>query len=1082
MASTLIDSISHIRTQGLPFAAPKEPLRTTEASLVREVLQMLQGLAGAWMLWDESSQHFILRKGTHVSHLSQSSLSLLLQPFLQAATSLRKVELFTRMVAEVVANSCVVPRVWGCPTLEAFGNSVSLQLEWLRNAALEMEIKAVIAGSGSTVTLLSLSASMARVCAGADFLGHVVVAITPQQETHEKTNSYAALMAENILSFLFEELNQFCLLEDGEEDACRTLLLLFVGSLQPYVDSLDTWLQEGNLYDPFGQIFFYSNGSVRLDDPKFWRSGYCLRQHSSVGVGVPLYKGSKIEGDQGSPSHENKLNSCSFSEDDSQKGHIKSSEPKLHVKTADQLTSLPCSEDHQGLICPVFLQPLAKSIVSAGKSLQLLRFVKQEHFDVMSCGSKIFGDSSATAVSFPVLPIASYFHSLNIDKKLAEDETKLSLHRNSTQAANCYSMASENVVTNRICHQQGQGHSLFEQFCLSLQNLLVERSIKSEVADSIELKTQKKGADSSFQKDQEDENTKEVLGSLGCPPNGILFRTQPAVTMSREHSHDATGVDTSDLHHVNSWNMELMKLKLSSARYGRKLRYPDASTVSNKRFGDVLHMQLSLEGYNGLPPLEDVEMREAIFRKNCEDTESLSNEEKLKSNSDTDKSPNTNIVGCNNDGDSKLSRTCTDYSHGDGCGSLVTSFMKLDIRAVQKLLPYPTLLPIFQEGFRISDMLQPQAKDKVVKQILNWLQEFNAKMTLSPAVMVQECLLSFIQKQVITVGRQLLEKLMGEWRLMEELALLRAIYLVGSGDLLQQFTAVLFNKLDRGEPWDDFYELNTLLQESVRSSTDASLQTALDSLFVKVVPQVNATGEAVVSVPLHALGRNLTFDIDTLDSLQFSYKVMLFLLKVKRAKHALDKACRWTWKNGGGDTANHKQQLLLQQKLMHFVNTLHQYVMDRVLYSAWVELCEGMALASSLDEVITCHDMYLTSIQRQCFVAPDKLWTLIASRVKTVLGLALDYYSIQRTLCGGGGSALGMVARCQLEVGKVERQFDECMVFLLRVLSFKLNVGHFPHLTDLITRINYNYYYMSENGHLLTPIPETVQQLKANRS
>lgn len=37
-----------------------------------------------------------------------------------------------------------------------------------------------------------------------------------------------------------------------------------------------------------------------------------------------------------------------------------------------------------------------------------------------------------------------------------------------------------------------------------------------------------------------------------------------------------------------------------------------------------------------------------------------------------------------------------------------------------------------------------------------------------------------------------------------------------------------------------------------------------------------------------------------------------------------------TVQNGGGDAAHHKQRLLLQQKLMHFVNTLHQYVMDRV--------------------------------------------------------------------------------------------------------------------------------------------------------
>ncbi|PKU62543.1 hypothetical protein MA16_Dca028826 [Dendrobium catenatum] len=55
-----------------------------------------------------------------------------------------------------------------------------------------------------------------------------------------------------------------------------------------------------------------------------------------------------------------------------------------------------------------------------------------------------------------------------------------------------------------------------------------------------------------------------------------------------------------------------------------------------------------------------------------------------------------------------------------------------------------------------------------------------------------------------------------------------------------------------------------------------------------------------------------------------------------------------------------------------------------------------------------------------------------------------------------------------MEVDRIEKQFDDCIAFLLRILSFKLNVGHFPHLADLVTRINYNYFYMSDSGNLLT--------------
>ncbi|XP_058069309.1 uncharacterized protein LOC131218654 [Magnolia sinica] len=151
--------------------------------------------------------------------------------------------------------------------------------------------------------------------------------------------------------------------------------------------------------------------------------------------------------------------------------------------------------------------------------------------------------------------------------------------------------------------------------------------------------------------------------------------------------------------------------------------------------------------------------------------------------------------------------------------------------------------------------------------------------------------------------------------------------------------------------------------------------------------------------------------------------------------------------------------------------------MDRVFHSAWLELCKGMASAGSLDEVIEVLEAYVLSIQRQCFVAPDKLWALIASRIKSILGLALDFYSIQQTLCSGG-AVPAIKTRCEMEVDRIEKQFDDCISFLLRVLSFKLNVGHFPHLADLVTRINYNYFYMSDNGNLLTiPGSDTTSKL-----
>jgi gamma-tubulin complex component 5 len=53
--------------------------------------------------------------------------------------------------------------------------------------------------------------------------------------------------------------------------------------------------------------------------------------------------------------------------------------------------------------------------------------------------------------------------------------------------------------------------------------------------------------------------------------------------------------------------------------------------------------------------------------------------------------------------------------------------------------------------------------------------------TRLPVVIMQECFTIYIRRQVDYIGKVILSKLMNDWKLMHELAVLRAIYLLGSG-------------------------------------------------------------------------------------------------------------------------------------------------------------------------------------------------------------------------------------------------------------------------------------------------------------
>ncbi|KDP33175.1 hypothetical protein JCGZ_13440 [Jatropha curcas] len=857
------------------------------------------------------------------------------------------------------------------PTLRAFASSVSQWLKRLRNIALKEEMKMCNSSVGITPTLLGLSSSLSSLCSGAEFLLQIVHGAIPQVYFETNSSIPASEMAVHILDYLYQKLDEVCLVQGGEEEAYLMVLHILVGSSLPYMEFLDSWLFKGTLDDPFEEMFFYANRTISIDESEFWEKSYQLRQVQSKKFEAsanPLANNKKELGAR---------DSVSWS---------------ISAKGKEQN-----SKELQA--CPLFIKNMAKSIVSAGKSLQLIRhvplsfsMVSGKNIDSDIDGPRGSEDLSSQKQSIAGLNLSEIFcisvagligHGDHISRYLLQDDPcKIKVVQLVSD------MISEKV-------RDGNGERWPEKLNV----------VESTNKDGIDFPEAERG---------------NITAGLGnemslqrsfCPENPVLTVCQNLLDK-----------------HKDSWKM------------------------------------LNISKNFDLPPLNDEILREAVFG-----------------------------------GQSGLSSAVkgTNYTFGFQFGKSEYLRAQDDKKLLEVLFPFPTLLPSFQDDICMSELLPFQKNSTLAARVLSWIQSIEPRTMPLPLIIMQDCLTVYVKQQVDYIGQLILSKLMKDWRLMDELAVLRAIFLLGSGDLLQHFSTVIFSKLDRGETWDDDFELNLVLQESIRNSADSMLLSAPDSLFVSIIKNHGLESDELPSTPnLASTPRKIrphSFGIDGLDSLKFTYKVswplelianadainkynqvMRFLLKVKRAKFVLDKVRRWMWKGRGTMTNSQKRHWLVEQKLLHFVDAFHQYVMDRVYHSAWHELCEGMVTAGSLDEVIEVHEAYLLSIQRQCFVVPDKLWALVASRVNSILGLALDFYSIQQTLNIGGATS-AMKTRCEMEVDRIDKRFDDCVAFLLRILSFKLNVGHFPHLADLVTRINYNYFYMSDNGSLKTAITsETI--------
>ncbi|CAI0471837.1 unnamed protein product [Linum tenue] len=970
--------------EGIHYATPVIPSTAiTEAEVVRGVLQMLQGLSlsGSLFRWDSNSRSYrVSQPGIYLTHLSRSSLHNLLHQFIYAATCLRLVELLLDKLRSVASTSM--------PTLSAFVSSASCWLKRLRDIALKEEVKVCNSSVETTPTLLGLSNSLSSLCSGAEYLLQIVHGAIPQETCEPNSSISAAEVAVHILDYLYKKLDKVCLVEGGEEEGYRLVLHMFVASLLPYIEALDSWLFEGILDDPYEEMFFCADGVISIEDSGFWEKSYQFRQDHKLDVqnsghtsAVPPMKGMKEIGNR---------DSISLPAATKREGHRK----KLHV-------------------CPLFISNLAKSIVSAGKSLQLIHHAPTS----LSCPSS-FAKSYMSGTDG--------FGSNNCDHKVTSQQQSLA------------------------------GLTLSEVFCVSIVGLVghgdhVHKYLLDDISQSSIASTSAADAISKEMRSSNCENS-----AVSFCSEKIWYKFMLDAFYQKKTTHLGFSGPAEIEEHTIPGFVVGSQLHRSFFPENPVITVCQAPLKNHKETWSALNLSRNFS----LPPLNDDTLHEAVF-------------------------------GGNND-----SVRRTNYALGFQYSESEYARSVNERKLLEQLFPFPTVLPSIQDDDPISEHFPFQKNSTLPSRALCWILNVEPRSNPHPVVIVQECLYVYIKKQascslhfVDYVGRMVLSKLMNEWKLMDELAVLRAIYLLGSGDLLQHFSTILFSKLDKGETWDDDFELNTILQESIRNSADGNLLNSPDSLVVTITRNQGFDSDELPNTPRGISTQRShpnNFGIDGLASLNFSYKVswplelianteaikkynqvMVFLLKVKRVKFVLDKVRMWMWKGKGNTRNSSKRHWLVEQKLLHFVDAFHQHVMDGVYHSAWRELCEGMTAAGSLDEVMEVHEAYLLSIQRQCFVVPGKLWSVIASRINRILSLALNFYSIQQTL-GSGGTASAMKAKCEMTIEQIEKSFDDCIAVLLRVLSVKVNVKHFPHLADLVTRINYNYFYVSDNGTLMT--------------
>ncbi|XP_075708686.1 gamma-tubulin complex component 5 isoform X2 [Rhinoderma darwinii] len=327
---------------------------------------------------------------------------------------------------------------------------------------------------------------------------------------------------------------------------------------------------------------------------------------------------------------------------------------------------------------------------------------------------------------------------------------------------------------------------------------------------------------------------------------------------------------------------------------------------------------------------------------------------------------------------------------------------------------------------------------------------------------LRSCLYPHIDKQYLECCGNLMQTLKKDYRLVEYLQSMRHFFLLEAGDTMYDFYTSIFDKIREKEQWQNIVFLNVQLQEAV--SQRYPEDSARLSIFFENVDL------AKKKLP-----------VQTLDGLVLSYKVpwpvdivissecqkiynqiFLLLLLIKWAKYSLDvlqfnelvsTSEKESLKAESGSepqllphlvtpTEPKEQQIhrmfLLRVKLMHFVNSLHNYMMTRILHSTGLEFQHQVEEAKDLDQLIKIHYRYLSTIHDRCLLR-EKV-SSVKEAIMKVMNVVLMF--ADRWHAGFGAWKAESIL-------KMESDFTNCHKFLVKVLNKAVCRGSFPHLESL---------------------------------
>lgn len=331
-----------------------------------------------------------------------------------------------------------------------------------------------------------------------------------------------------------------------------------------------------------------------------------------------------------------------------------------------------------------------------------------------------------------------------------------------------------------------------------------------------------------------------------------------------------------------------------------------------------------------------------------------------------------------------------------------------------------------------------------------WLDEFLTTQVPSCPISlaVQQSIGVHILKRAKEVQVVLSRSLRDSLDIKKELYALRAVFLGGAGDAAMHFFSAIFGILDDPDKinakWNST-TLNELLGDAFAADNSGEFPEGR-GVQVEIIPEAEENIFSRVVIGTGALEKiaslRYSFDVKWPHNIVIPPSTMaqynavaVFLGQLRRAHTAMQSVATARWSEHircargsgmGGAKARH-----LEPRLRHFITSLRDHVIVRILHVDWDVLMKKIDDAMTLEAIRAAHDEFLQDATKRCLVSPDPTWTLVAEQIRTILAVACEYAA-----CQAGDGAVS-----EEDAMRLSSAFEEAYGYIERVLQAKLDIG-----------------------------------------